>query len=242
MSGYVDLHAHWIPAVDDGVKTYDEGLALVRGLRGLGYALCVATPHIRTAMFENRRPGLELAHAAFVAQASREADVPELGLGAEHFFDDVFWGLFQRGEHLPYPGAKAALVELPPERLPLRLEHVFFEMRVRGVRPILAHPERYRAFYDESDALDPLLDAGAIPQLDLMSLVGRYGRQPQRAAERLLSEGLYYLACSDAHRAVDVDLVRDAIARLRALVGREEADALMGENPRRILAGNPDFE
>ena len=90
--------------------------------------------------------------------------------------------------------------------------------------------------------LDPLLDAGAIPQLDLMSLVGRYGRQPQRAAERLLSEGLYYLACSDAHRAIDVDLVRDAIARLRALVGREEADALMGENPRRILAGNPDFE
>jgi protein-tyrosine phosphatase len=115
-------------------------------------------------------------------------------------------------------------------------------MRVRGVRPILAHPERYRAFYDESDALDPLLDAGAIPQLDLMSLVGRYGRQPQRAAERLLSEGLYYLACSDAHRAIDVDLVREAIARLRALVGREEADALRGENPRRILAGNPDFE
>ncbi|MCB9619311.1 MAG: protein tyrosine phosphatase [Sandaracinus sp.] len=241
MSGFVDLHAHWVPAVDDGVKTDAEALEMLRGLAALGYARCVATPHIRTAMFENRRPGLEDAHAAFVGRVQGEA-LPELGLGAEHFFDDVFWGLFQRGEHLPYPGGKAALVELPPERLPLRLEHVFFEMRVRGVRPILAHPERYRDFYDRSDALEPLLDAGAVPQLDLMSLVGRYGRHPQRAAERLLDEGFYYLACSDAHRPADVELVGRGIERLRELVGREEADAMLGDHPRRVLAGDPDFE
>lgn len=242
MSGFVDLHAHWVPNVDDGVKSDAEGLAILRGLADLGYARCVATPHIRTAMFDNRRPGLEEAHAAFVARIGDVSGLPALGLGAEHFFDDVFWGLFKRGEHLPYPGGRAALVELPPERLPLRLEHVFFEMRIRGVRPILAHPERYRPFYETSDALDPLLDAGAIPQLDLMSLVGRYGRHPQRAAERMLEEGLYYLACSDAHRPADVELVGEAIARLRQLLGPEEAEAMLGEHPRRVLAGTPDFE
>lgn len=242
MSDRVDLHSHYLPGIDDGVKTAEEGLALVRGMKKLGYGLCVATPHIRTAMFDNRRPGLEQAFARFRDHAAREPDLPTLGLGAEHFFDDVFWGLFQAGEHLPYDGAKAALVELPPERLPLRVEHVFFEMRVRGVRPILAHPERYRPFYDRSDALEPLLDAGAIPLLDLMSLVGRYGRKPERAAERLLSEGLYYAACSDAHRAEDVPLVEQAIARLRKLVGGEEAEAMLGEHPRRMISGNPEFD
>ncbi|MCA9616940.1 MAG: protein tyrosine phosphatase, partial [Myxococcales bacterium] len=63
MSGFVDLHAHWVPAVDDGVKSDAEALELLRGLAQLGYTRCVATPHIRTAMFENRRPGLEDAHA-----------------------------------------------------------------------------------------------------------------------------------------------------------------------------------
>lgn len=242
MSDRVDLHSHYLPGIDDGVKTTDEGLALVRGMKKLGYGLCVATPHIRTAMFENRRPGLQESHARFRERAATEQGLPELGLGAEHFFDDVFWGLFQAGEHLPYDGGKAALVELPPERLPLRVEHVFFEMRVRGVRPVLAHPERYRPFYDRSDALEPLLDAGAIPLLDLMSFVGCYGRKPERAAERLLGEGLYYAACSDAHRPEDVDLVEQAIARLRKLVGAEEAEAMLGEHPRRMLDGTPEYE
>jgi protein-tyrosine phosphatase len=71
-----------------------------------------------------------------------------------------------------------------------------------------------------------------------MSLVGRYGRASQRAAERMLDEGVYYAACSDAHRPTDVEHVEDAIGRLIDLVGEEEAEELLSENPRRILSGN----
>ena len=239
---FVDLHSHYLPGIDDGVRRLEDGVALVRGLKGIGFDTVMATPHIRTAMFPNRKGGVEEAHAAFREAVAGEEGLPELGLGAEHFFDDVFWGLFQAGEAVPYPGGKAALVELPPERLPLRLEHCFFEMHVKGVRPVLAHPERYRPFFKRTDDLDPLLDAGALPLLDLMSLVGRYGRRPRKAAERMLEEGVYYAACSDAHKPEDVELVRDAIAKLRKRVGDEEAEELLGENPRRILAGTAEFE
>jgi len=52
-AGFVDLHCHYVPAVDDGVRTLDEGLLLLRGLHALGYATVAATPHIRSGMFDN---------------------------------------------------------------------------------------------------------------------------------------------------------------------------------------------
>lgn len=242
MSDFVDLHSHYLPGIDDGVRTLEEGVELCRRLRQAGFGTVMATPHIRTAMFDNRRPGLEGAHAAFAERCGAGSDLPALGLGAEHFFDDVFWGLFERGQAVPYPGGKAILVELPRERLPLRLERFFFEMRLRGVRPVLAHPERYRPFFKRSDAIDPLIDAGALPLLDLMSLTGKYGRSPRKAAERMVDEGVYYAACSDAHRPADVALVEEGIALLRRRVGDSEAEELLGANPRRILAGDADFD
>jgi protein-tyrosine phosphatase len=70
-----------------------------------------------------------------------------------------------------------------------------------------------------------------------MSLMGKYGEQPKRAAERMLEEGAYDAACSDAHRPEDIDVMARAIERLKKLVGKEEADALLGSNARQILEG-----
>ncbi len=237
MTDFVDLHCHYLPGVDDGVRTLDEGLALLRGLGSIGYETVVATPHIRTAMFDNRKPVLERAFAELTATSAGLPGLPRVGLSAEHYCDDVFWQLFTRGEAMPYPGGKAALVELHYENWPIRLEERFFEMQVRGVRPVLAHPERYAALFRTTDPLDPMLEVGTVALLDVMSLVGRYGRASQRAAERMLEEGVYYAACSDAHRPTDVPVVAQAIDRLRALVGDEETRELLADNPRRILDG-----
>lgn len=237
MKGYVDLHCHYIPAIDDGVRTFEEGVRLVTGLHSVGYDVVMATPHIRTAMFENRKPGLEIAFAEFRDLTADVPGMPTLGLGAEHFFDDVFWQLFADDQALPYPGGKAALVEFPADSIPMRVEERFFEMNVRGVRPVLAHPERYSALWKRTDALDPLLDVGVLPLLDIMSLTGKYGRRPRRAAERMVEEGVYYAACSDSHRPTDVEIVAEAIDRLRRLVGEEETYELLALNPRHILDG-----
>lgn len=238
MSGYVDLHCHYLPGIDDGVRTLAEGLEVLGGLEELGYAKVVATPHIRTAMFDNRKPGLERAFAEMVEHTRGVPGLPELGLAAEHYCDDVFWELFTTGQAMPYPGGNAALIEFHYEVWPQRIEHRFFDMQVAGVRPVLAHPERYSALFRRTDPIDPLLDAGVIALLDLMSLVGRYGRSSQRAAERMVDQGVYYAACSDSHRPSDVALVAEAIERLRELVGDEETEELLAENPRRILSGD----
>ncbi len=239
MNGLVDLHLHYVPGVDDGVRTLDETRRMLEGLKALGYARCVATPHIRSGMFENRKAGLEKGFHDAIAQLD-PATIPAVGLASEHFFDDVFWQLFERREVLPYPGENAILVELHPDRWPRGLTERFFQMQVRGLRPMIAHPERYAPLATETDPLDALLDAGAMTQLDLMSLVGRYGDRPRRVAERMLEEGAYDIACSDAHRPEDVDHVARAIERLRELVGADEVKALLVTNPAGVLDGSYD--
>lgn len=240
MSGWTDLHCHYVPGVDDGVRTLDESQRVLAGLCELGWSRVIATPHIRTAMFENRAAPLRRAFDEIAAILRTEEGMPEIGLAAEHYCDDVFWDLFVRGEALPYPGGKAALIEFHYEAWPKNVGHRFFEMQVRGVRPVIAHPERYAALARATDPLDPLLDVGALTLLDLMSLEGKYGERSRRAAERMLEEGAYDAACSDTHRPEDVATVGRAVERLRELVGREEAELLLGEHPRRILEGRYD--
>ncbi len=240
MGARVDLHSHYLPGIDDGVRTMDEGLRVLAGLAELGYGTVVATPHIRPPMFPNAKAELERAFAEardIVASAPR---MPQLALAAEHYCDDVFWDIFVRGEVLPYRGGRTLLVEFHYESWPQRIETRFFEMMVRGVRPVIAHPERYATLFRATDALDPLLDVGALTLLDVMSLAGRYGERSRRAAERMLEEGAYDAACTDVHRPDDIDTIARAIERLASLVGSEEAELLLATHPAEILDGTYD--
>lgn len=237
LSGLCDLHCHYVPSVDDGVRSIEDGVALCRKLVAVGYSTVVATPHMRPGMFDNDKPQLTAAFDQFREAVANEAGMPELGLAAEHFLDDTFMERLGRSETLPYPGGHAALIEFPTQRFPLGLDDCLFKMRVRGLRPVIAHPERYTPLWTSSEPLQRLLDRGAVALLDTMSLAGKYGRKPKIAAERLLEEGLYYAACSDSHKPADVDTLAEAIDRLVSLAGRDQAQALLGDHPRRILAG-----
>ena len=252
--GFVDLHCHWIAAIDDGARTVDESLAMLRGLHQAGFDAVVATPHMRPGMFDNDRASIERAFASMQPVLSAGGALPSVHLGSEHFFDDVVYGRLLRGEAVPYPrlpgatdaagpGATArqrrrpVLIEFGSTAFPVRIQHRLFDLRRAGLVPVLAHPERYEPVWRDDACLDAVLDAGAHLLLDLCTLVGKYGRAPQRAAEKLLEEEAYEAACSDAHKPRDVEIVVKSIERLEALVGVAEARRLLADGPRGILGG-----
>jgi len=234
--GFVDLHCHWIAGIDDGARTPEEGLLMLRRLHEAGFSEVVATPHMRPGMFDNDKASIERSFAAMQPTLSAGVAVPLVHLASEHFFDDIVFGRLIRGEGLPYTG-KAVLVEFG-KAFPARAQHRFFDLRRAGLVPVLAHPERYESVWRDDGCLDPLLDAGAHLLLDVCALIGKYGRLPQRAAEKLLEEDAYEAACSDAHKPDDVDGVALAIDRLWSLVGSAEAHRLLADGPRSILHGS----
>lgn len=240
--GFVDLHCHWVADIDDGARSADEGLAILRGLRAVGFDHVVATPHMRPGMFDNEKADLEAAFAAMRPALEDAADLPSVSLASEHFFDDVVFGRLTKGEGLPYPLDPAArgrkrsvLLELHPQSFPQRLQHRLFDLGRRGLRAVIAHPERYEPVWRDDGALDEMFDAGAMLLLDVCALVGKYGRRAEKTARQLLEEGAYEAACSDAHRPEDADKTGAAIEALEAAVGRPEAERLLGAAPRAIL-------
>jgi protein-tyrosine phosphatase len=238
MRGYIDLHSHWIAEIDDGARSLEQGVELLRGLWAAGFSTVVATPHMRPGMFDNDRAALEGAFARMqptLAVARAESPLPAVHLASEHFFDDVVFQRLTTGHGLPYPGGRSVLVEFPSTAFPMRAQHRFFDLQRCGLTPVLAHPERYSPVWSDDACLDPLIDAGAHLLLDLCALVGKYGKAPQRAAEKLLEEEAYEAACSDAHRPDDTKEVVRAIERLEKLVGREETNRLLVDGPRRIM-------
>jgi protein-tyrosine phosphatase len=238
VSGFVDLHCHWIPGVDDGAPSLSDSIAMLRGLAALGFSRVIATPHMRPGLFDNSREGLTAAFAATEKELAAHSGLPERGLGSEHFFDDVVYQRVLKGEGLPYPGGRAVLLEFYTSSFPSGLSALLAQLKRSGLLPVIAHPERYQPLWQRPEILEDLLDAGAVALLDAAALVGKYGSRPERAARTLLERGLYHAACSDAHRPADVAEIARGMAKIRSDYGADEVDALFRTGPLEILRGD----
>lgn len=239
MSGFIDIHSHFLPAVDDGVRTVHESIALLRALSQAGFSHVVATPHIRPAMFPNNATSLRQAYALLLSQISNEPNLPSaLSLAAEHFLDDEVFQILMRNEGLKYGKGRSALIEFSPEQIPHALHARLFDLRKQRIRPVIAHPERYQFFWQNPKAMaETIRRAGGVLLLDIAALEGKYGRKAQQTAETLVELHAYYAACSDAHRPEDVECVERSIKKLRTQWGEHELVRLLQQGPQEILDG-----
>src|SRR5688500_9986851 len=178
MRGFIDLHCHYVAAIDDGAPTTDVSVAMLRELHAVGFDRVVATPHMRPDYFDNKKADIERAFAATAAALQDEPGLPQIELSSEHYFDEVVYRRLMSGEALPYPGGRAALVEFQGVDFPPVLAQRLFDLRRRGLLPVIAHPERYRCFWAKPELLESLIEGGCATLLDVAALVGRYGREP----------------------------------------------------------------
>src|SRR6202142_2513499 len=237
MSGYIDLHCHCIPGIDDGARSIEESTEILGALRSLGFTRVITTPHMRPGMFDNTATMLSSAFEIFSAQLSNRPGLPTVDLSCEHFFDDVVFRAVMDGKSLPYPGGRSLLLEFYSNDFPLTIDHRLADIRRRGYLPVIAHPERYEPLWKSPDILERLLDVGCVALLDTGALVGRYGKKSQRCARNLLERGLYRAACSDAHRIHDVQATGQGIDWIAKEYGMEEVGELFVAGPEAILQG-----
>ena len=238
--GFVDLHSHVLPGIDDGSPDAETTLGMLRGLVGLGFDTICATPHQKAGQFMPTRAAIDAAHAATrIALAAAGVSV-ELGLAAENMWDDVFHGRLETNAIPSYNGGEAFLVELQPSVMPLGLIDTIFRLRMQGKLPVLAHPERYHALWDD-DALVAKLAAECAMVVDLGALAGYHGKREGKAARRLVERGVAHAVASDAHSLNDVRLAAEGIAWIRKKLGASAIERLLDAHPRAILgAAHPE--
>jgi protein-tyrosine phosphatase len=236
---YIDLHCHWLVGLDDGCVSPVESVQMLLGLAKLGFANVVATPHMRPGLFDNDRAGIIRAFEDQTSVLTQNAHpgLPALSISAEHYFNDEVYGRIQQHGALPYPGEHAILLEFYENTFPASLAQTLGALHRRGLIPVIAHPERYRNLWSDETALERLLDVGAVALLDIGAVIGKYGTAAKKAARRFLEKGYYAAACSDAHRAKDLEPVAQGMSWLRKNFGETEVDALFLDGPRTILEG-----
>src|SRR5690349_6176390 len=128
----VDMHSHLIPGIDDGSKSFETSLQLVRGLVSLGYKKLITTPHIMWDMYQNsadviRQKTLELQSK--IKEAGIEV---EINGAAEYFLDDHFNELLNKKETLLTLSDKMVLVEFSMAHSVMGLKETLFEMTIQG--------------------------------------------------------------------------------------------------------------
>jgi protein-tyrosine phosphatase len=230
---FVDLHSHVLPGVDDGARSLEDALLMLRALAGLGFGVVCATPHQKSGSFA--ATGEQIGTALADLRRAAAIDLPglELRLGAENYFDDWFYERVQDLTIPRYDGGHAFLVEVTPGAAPPRLEDLLFGLRTKGLLPVLAHPERYRDLLRDEERLQRVARVAALV-VDLAALGELFGSGPARS---LVLNGLCHAVASDIHAAGDRRQIERGMAWIAKKLGAATLDRLLGENPRRILQG-----
>ncbi len=239
MSGLCDLHCHLIPGVDDGARTPRDALEMARALVDLGFTTVAPSPHARPEYPSHSREMVEARLAELREALGREGVTLSLGTNAENFLDEAFVRGLGTPEARLLGAGKYVLVELPYTSPVPALTDILFRIRLKGVTPVLAHPERCLEFERKGRAA-AAVQAGALLQLDVGALTGRYGGTARKLARAFLEEGLYAVGATDLHGPVGArEWVGKALAELRSLGGERAYTRLMATSPTRLLAGEP---
>ena len=235
-TGFVDLHAHYLPAVDDGATDLRTTVEMVTGVAKLGFDRLYATPHQRQGLYLPSRGAIESAFREMETAVGGDGASPALGLGAENFWDETFLGRVRTGEVPSYDGGPAFLFEVPPPLMPVGIENTLFDLRMNGKLPVMAHPERYHAIQIHIDRARTLGQTAAL-LVDLAALVGAHGRAEMKTARQLLTAGLAHAVATDIHSVDDLEGIAGGIAWIRKHLGPAALQTLLADNPRRILGG-----
>ncbi len=234
--GFLDLHTHVLPGVDDGPATPREAKALLEALGAIGFDTVCATPHQKADQFLPSHEEIRSALSALRQEISGADRAPRLVLGAENMWDACFYERFESRTIPCYDSSPAFLLEFPPAELPPDVARRLFELRATGLLPVVAHPERYLALRDSRAAREELAGLGVLV-VNLTAVAGHHGRHRAKLARSLIRDGHAHAAASDAHVLADVAQAADGVAWIRKKLGDGAVVRLLDENPRRILAG-----
>ncbi len=236
--GFVDIHCHILPGIDDGSPDWETSLAMARMAVEQGTRTIVATAHQLGNFAQNRGDTIRQL-TELLQQLLDEQQVPLQVLpGGDVRIEDQMLALLGQGDVLSLADLRQhVLLELPHD-LYFPLEGLLEDLQRAGMVGILSHPERNQGILRNPETVAPLVEAGCLMQVTAGSLMGSFGSQSQRLAERMLSEGLVHFVATDAHGITSRrPLMRRAFDRVVALTDEETAEELCSVNPGLVAQG-----
>jgi len=203
----VDMHSHLIPGIDDGSKSMEESLELIKRLSSYGLQKIITTPHVMSEYYKNTPEIISMGLEDLRKAVKAEGISIEIEAAAEYYIDEILLEKIKDGKSLLTFGEKYILVETGFINKPQMLLETMFQLEMSGYKPILAHPERYQYLPADKGLLEDLVDRNILFQVNLLSLTGFYGKPVKDFAESLLERDLVKFLGTDCHNVRYLDML-----------------------------------
>ncbi len=217
-SGFTDVHSHVLPGIDDGAKTINDTITLVKRFQDLGINKIITTPHIISGLWPNSKKNIFLK-VQDVRNRLKKEGLKDFVIeaAAEYMLDNSFLELLENKEIIPVYKNRV-LVEMSYVNAPSNLLDMLFKVKIANFVPVIAHPERYLFYHNNKLEYKNLKRSGVEFQLNLLSLTNHYGKDVQKIAHYLIENEMYDLVGTDAHREKHLENINLSLSKTHLLL------------------------
>ena len=234
-----DIHCHVLSDVDDGAEDIEDSLEICRACAKEGVRAIIATPHFIEGVSDIEESKV-LSQIFLLSQELKSEDIEICVLpGMEVYICPNLLQLYEEGKIIPLNNKNYMLIELPMhDVLPPYLDEILFNLQIKGIRPIIAHPERYSAVIKHPKLVCKLINNGCIIQVNAGSIDGLYGRVVRKSAYTLLNHNMVHVIASDIHSSYrKMSSLKECYKAICNKFGKSKADDLFITNPQLIMNG-----
>lgn len=232
----IDIHCHLIPNIDDGSKNVTETFEMAKKASELGYKGIFATPHYIKDAHETSssdvKNSVEVLNKLF-----KEKNIDcKVYVGNELYFTPDMIDLLKTSKVCTLGDSKYVLIEFPLNGTALNMQSVITNICQVGYVPIIAHPERYEFVHKDFKKLLPLLEEGALLQINVGSISGYYGNTTKKTVIKLLKKDMVHLIGTDSHNSSSIyDIWEDSIKKIEKIVKKDRLQKILIDNSKAIL-------
>ncbi len=206
-----DMHSHLIPGIDDGSQSMDETIAMIAKFKELGYKKIITTPHIMSDFYRNT-PEIILGGLAEVREELKRINLDiEIEAAAEYYFDETLFHTLESDSFLTF-NKNHVLIEFSFSAEPQGHEKLFYDMRIKGYKPVIAHFERYIYFHGSIEKAQEWREKGMLIQMNINSIFGHYGPGVKKQSEKLIDSGQIDFIATDCHRIDHLNLLEQNLS------------------------------
>lgn len=220
-----DIHSHILFNLDDGSKSIDESIELLKKMESVGFNNVILTPHYikNTDYKSNNVQKLEKLEMLKNAVKKNNINI-NIYLGNEIFIDDEIIELVKDNKIYSLNNSKYLLIEFPFHNQILNLEDILYEIKYNGYIPIIAHPERYTYFQKNYKLVQKLKDDGILFQSNYSSILGDYGSSSKKLIKKMLKDGYVDYLGTDIHhinKTFTLDNFEKIIKKIKKITGED---------------------
>lgn len=196
----IDMHSHIIYGVDDGSKSEEMTLEMLKLSVKCGVKKIVATPHYMKGRFAVEYGEIKDKVSELRQLVKNEGLEIEIYCGQEVYYKENILEYYEEGAIGTINDSKYMLIELPMREFEVNsVIDNLYELTLKGIVPIIAHPERYLPFIKKPSLINDFIKEGYLFQLNAGSVTGDFGKEVKKLALNYLESGLYTVVGSDAH-------------------------------------------